>query len=105
MGERMVVQGEPDAMFGQKIIAYVVLLLPKNGARAALFQTLRKLLPTYLIPQEIKICNDLPASPNGKLLCIQLERTSGIQLDGDSLDLKHYESVESIARLVESVRK
>jgi long-chain acyl-CoA synthetase len=61
------VQGEPDPMHGQKIVAYVVPYLPKEAARAALYQSLRSLLPAYLIPQEIRICFDLPTTQGGKL--------------------------------------
>jgi acyl carrier protein len=69
------------------------------------------LLNLFLSLEPADLIDDQPLSDQVGLdsigiiqLCIELEKTFGIHLDGHYLDPKYYESVESIAELVERVK-
>ena len=58
------VAGEPDAHWGERIVAYVV--LAPNGSLDRLSAFCARELPRYMQPACIKVRDTLPLLPNGK---------------------------------------
>ena len=71
-----VVRGTPDATWGQRVVAYVVLNDPIRASDAALLSELRErvkhTLPAFCAPQQIVVLADLPRTSLGKIDLLEL---------------------------------
>jgi len=71
-----VVRGTPDATWGQRVVAYVVLKDPIRASDAALLSEIREhvkhTLPAFCAPQQIVVLADLPRTSLGKIDLLEL---------------------------------
>ncbi len=71
-----VVRGTPDATWGQRVVAYVVLNDPIRVSDAALLSELREhvkqTLPAFCAPQQIVVLTELPRTSLGKIDLLEL---------------------------------
>jgi acyl-CoA synthetase (AMP-forming)/AMP-acid ligase II len=62
------VLGVPDAEFGQRLQAFVVLIEPRAASEDDLKKHVRDHLARYKVPREIVFLDELPRNPTGKVL-------------------------------------
>jgi acyl-CoA synthetase (AMP-forming)/AMP-acid ligase II len=62
------VVGAPDACWGEKVVAFVVLKKGANSTADELRQHCRTLIAGFKVPKQINFAEALPISPTGKLL-------------------------------------
>ena len=60
--------GAPDELLGERIIACVVPMIPKNFDPVGFKKGLKRHLPTYKIPREVFVLEELPKNESGKIM-------------------------------------
>ena len=66
--------GVPHSDLGQAIILLVIPALGRSVDLKTLTRYCQKELPSYMLPQELVLCDELPRNPNGKIDRAQLAR-------------------------------
>jgi acyl-CoA synthetase (AMP-forming)/AMP-acid ligase II len=67
--------GVPDAEFGQRLLAFVVLKAGATADEAALKAHVKANLARYKVPREIRFLDELPRNATGKVLKRELKQT------------------------------
>ncbi|MEA2145649.1 MAG: fatty-acyl-CoA synthase, partial [Solirubrobacteraceae bacterium] len=66
--EEAAVIGVPDAEFGQRLAAYVVLAAGASVSQDAMREFIAANLARYKVPRDIALVSELPRNPTGKVL-------------------------------------
>jgi acyl-CoA synthetase (AMP-forming)/AMP-acid ligase II len=66
--------GITDRKLGQRVVLAVSASKAGRGERDGLVEVLKRTLPTFMQPQEIRWFGDLPLNPNGKVDRTALKR-------------------------------
>ena len=66
--EEAAVIGVPDAEFGQRLAAYVVLSAGASLSQDAMREFVAANLARYKVPRDIALVSELPRNPTGKVL-------------------------------------
>jgi acyl-CoA synthetase (AMP-forming)/AMP-acid ligase II len=71
MINQVVVRGTPDTNWGQRVVAYVVLIGSLNTSEESLLTNLREhvkhTLPAFCAPQQLIVLNQIPRTSLGKV--------------------------------------
>ena len=66
--EEAAVIGVPDAEFGQRLAAYIVLATGASLSQDAIREFIAANLARYKVPRDIALVSELPRNPTGKVL-------------------------------------